>query len=343
MSSTLTLAISDQQVERLQQIKNNADRIRELLESPYIKPIKRKNFLDDWKAWSSFIECEPGGMTRFFSIPTANGQASVLQSYVHHLLKSGLKASSVRRRLNGLSTIFRLLEVPDGCRYPLFAFFLKTTLEAVATPAEQAPAMQVGTVNSIRDSADPNGEILKFRAALIVQLAYDTVCRGSELLEMRQADITYHKDGTGLIFIRRSKSDQMAIGTYRSISRSTVAMLKIWLKKVNSVGRFEYVLCPVHAKSNMVRKLNKDPKKPTSIEKPIAYRRLLSDIKLFGAHYSAHSTRVGAVLDMIAEEKPTTKIQLAGGWKSPSMIGYYGRKSQAKSGAMAELAEKFGR
>ena len=56
------------------------------------------------------------------------------------------------------------------------------------------------------------------------------------------------------------------------------------------------------------------------------------------APFSGHSARVGAAEDMAAANIGGPAIQLAGGWKSPTMPARYARKSDVKNAGAAQLA-----
>jgi integrase len=336
MSSSKGLSLVGELPPHLQDLTASAEFVSKMMNSEHVPKNMRKNFFSDWRSWESFIN-ERGGMAAFLAHPDPARQLPTLQSYVKSLIDKGLKASTIKRLIYGLSTALKLLGVPDGTSTSLFRFYLNSTLKALAQPAKQATPMQWQMVNAIRDSVDPKGDIKLFRAALIIQIGYDTLCRGSELVAVKQADITFNDNGTGKLFVSRSKSDQAAIGAYRMLTKSSVLMIKQWIAMANAAGRYEYLLCPVSADSNAIRKLKKD-----SVEKPIGYSRLLADIKMFG-DFTAHSTRVGAALDLLAHNQSTTHVQLAGGWKGSAMIAYYNRKAEVEDGAVAKVSTIIGR
>ncbi len=58
---------------------------------------------------------------------------------------------------------------------------------------------------------------------------------------------------------------------------------------------------------------------------------------------SGHSTRVGAAQDLAAAGFGLPEILIAGGWRSPTMVGRYTEHLAARSGAMAKLAERQNR
>lgn len=340
MSSTTSVALTPSSNLRLAKVKRNADYLARLLSSPHVRPNTKKNFKSDWNAWAQFMETQPGGIEAFLALTKAEQQMPQLQGYVEYLLANQLTAGTVKKYIAGLANILKLLGAQNGCDDPLFRFYLKTTLQAVAKPAAQANPVRLDMVNRILQDIDPDGDIRAFRAGMIVQLAYDTLCRASELIELRQSDIDFKANGTATVFIRRSKNDQAAVGAYRFVSKSTVNLLKRWIAMANEAGRFDYLLCPISSHSNKIRKLKQGKEENT-----IGYSRLLGDIKLLlGRDYSAHSTRVGSLLDLVScPDNKDVDVQLAGGWKSGAMVVYYSRESSAENGAMARLSKLNGR
>lgn len=315
----------------------NAKFIKDIFDSPNMKASTRKNLKADWVSWLRFIESDIG--MNVFSTYSMDQQLAPLMAYCQYLVDRKLKANSIRRRLAGLSSMLRLLGVNDGVTgNPRFKFFAKNLLESRAVPSEQATPIDNALLEESLKKASDSQNIKLFRAAMIVQLGFDSLCRASELISVRQSDVRFNTDGSGVIFVRRSKSDQIAIGSYRAFSATTGTLLKKWMKMAQIAGRQEYLLCPVSAHSNSITRRN-----PEIPETPIGYSSVLSDIKMFGAEYSVHSTRVGGLLAMVMNGARDYQIQLAGGWKSSTMIAYYSRELNVEEGAMRSLFEKLGR
>ena len=318
----------------------NAKFIKDIFDSPNMKASTRKNLRSDWMSWLRFIEADIG--MHVFTTLSMDEQLSPLMDYCQYLVDRKLKSISVRRRLSGLSTMLRLLGVNDGVTgNPRFAFYAKNLLQSIATPSEQAQPIGNELLEQSLKMALDSQNIKLLRAALIVQLGFDTLCRASEMIEIRQSDVRIKPDGVGVIFVRRSKSDQAAIGSYRAFSATTGALLQKWMKLAQLAGRDEYLLCPVSAHSNAIRRRKRDEdEKP---ETPIGYSSVLSDIKMFGNEYSVHSTRVGGLLALVKNGANDYQVQLAGGWKSSTMIAYYSREQNVEEGAMRDLFAKMGR
>lgn len=315
----------------------NAKFIKDIFDSPNMKANTRKNLKADWVSWLRFIEADIG--MNVFSTYSMDQQLAPLMAYCQYLVDRNLKANSIRRRLAGLSSMLRLLGINDGVTgNPRFKFFAKNLLEARAVPSEQATPIDKAILDESLKMAFDSQNIKLIRAAVIVQLGFDSLCRASELMAVRQSDIRFNPDGSGVLFVRRSKSDQVALGSYRAFSATAGALIKKWIKMARLAGREEYLLCPVSAHSNAITRRNREIP-----ETPIGYSSVLSDIKLFGSKYTAHSTRVGGLLALVKNGAKDYQIQLAGGWKSSTMIAHYSRELNVEEGAMRELFESMGR
>lgn len=330
-SKTFSFALSAKitDVELMNSIRSNADFFAKVLNAS--SDNARKNFKADWVAWSSWIELN-GGMERFAADP--DGQLNLLIGYADYLAGKGLKAQTIRRRLSGLSSILKILEVDAGVSSAKFKFYTKNLLQTLSSPSKQAEPLSFEKLSQIT-LMDYRKNIRTFRAVVLVKVAFDSLCRASELSDIRQSNIRFNKDGTGTLFVRKSKNDQAAIGSYRFLSKSTMMLVNEWVELAKAAGRTKFLFGQVSAHSNAIRKI-----KPDGVEKPISYNSILGAMKEFGSEFSAHSTRVGALLELLNKGYREYDIQMAGGWKSTAMISYYGRSTEVSSGAMARFWEQ---
>ena len=70
------------------------------------------------------------------------------------------------------------------------------------------------------------------------------------------------------------------------------------------------------------------------------FKKRLRQAGIDPAGYSAHSTRVGKLQDLLAEGVDLFGAMDAGGWKSPAMPARYGENILAARGAVARQARK---
>ena len=103
--------------------------------------------------------------------------------------------------------------------------------------SKQAEGITSSILEDMVASTDQSIRGLRDRALLLV--AYDTLCRRSELVAIKIEDISQQifdrKTGikSTVIFIRKSKTDQEAHGRWLPISVVAAQALNDWLKKSN--------------------------------------------------------------------------------------------------------------
>jgi len=299
---------------------------------PNLPANTRKAIASDWRQYCQF--CLDHGLK-----PTSDdmeSMSSTILSFVD-FQSSKLKVNTISRRIASLKTIFHAMNVPNPIANDLITKeAVKARLKQIASPSGQAIPLARSIIDNYISTLDFN-ILIELRTALILTLAHDTMCRASELANIKVVNITKRFTGNGSVLIERSKNDKAAIGSYRFIRASTMRILDLWLTKTRiSEG---HLLRPIHAKSNQVYRL-KDGQK----SEPINYSTILKAFHSVSGTdtYTAHSARVGSALEQIEAGINSQKIQLAGGWKSPHMIAYYGRQLDDQNSGSAELAKLHG-
>jgi integrase len=139
--------------------------------------------------------------------------------------------------------------------------------------------------------------------------------RRSELCAFEFEDLDATNESQPLITLRKSKTDQEAIGVTIPISPMLYELLLEWQRTADVNGP---ILRCVDRHGNVGCALN-----PGSIS------TILNDLASSGSDaskripYSGHSFRVGRAVDLLNEGVPLEKIMLIGGWRSQSAcIGY---------------------
>lgn len=191
---------------------------------------------------------------------------------------------------------------------------------------------------------------LRDRAMLLV--AYDTALRASELVAIEVEHIDGPaQDGSGLLFVPRSKTDQEGEGRHAYLSRKTMEAIAAWrtAAKFSTGPLFRSIrFHPDGSPREVMRKAVRADSVPT------IYRRIvrqaweqgaLPDVseaqleKLLPA-IRGHSTRVGVAQDNFAAGEDLPAIMQAYGWKDTRTVLRYGKKLAARSGAASRLAAK---
>ena len=162
----------------------------------------------------------------------------------------------------------------------------------------------------------------QFRALVdcgLIGLMRDALLRRSEASALTWGDLRGQVDGTGRLFIRASKTDQIARGSIRFVSEEIVETL-VTLRMMTSGEPHDRIFCL--SASQICRR----------IAAAAAHAGL-------DGRYSGHSPRIGMAQDLARAGTGLVEMMVAGGWKSPNMPAYYIRNIEAGTGAVAKYYE----
>ena len=138
----------------------------------------------------------------------------------------------------------------------------------------------------------------------------DAGLRVSEAVQLRWRDVLDAEDGAGLVYIKRSKTDQTGEGAYVVITADTLAALKELRQNAEDWT---------------------DDGSVFGLSMSQISRRVDSMARAagLGEGYSGHSGRVGLAIRMTRRGAPLQAVQTHGRWKSPSMPARYTRGEKA--------------
>lgn len=238
--------------------------------------------------------------------------------------------STVRRYLSSVATFHRAAKLPNPCEAEPVRLALKRLHREKGRAQVQAAPLNRGLVDSMIAKAGAGTKSLRDRALLA--LAYDTLCRRSELVALHVASLERGSAGDGTILIPRGKTDQEGRGMVRYVAPDTMRHIEAWLDKAQiedgplfrSVSEAGRVGGPL------------DPGDVSRIFKALATKAGVSAERV--ARISGHSSRVGAAQDMMSGQMELPAVMQAGGWKSAEMVSRYTRNIEARRSAAAKLA-----
>jgi integrase len=273
------------------------------------------------------------------------------------------RIASIEAYLVHLKTAYSLLGHTSPTSDPQVRADLKVIRKQQGSRQRQAvPLRYKGEVSELSDPAIgiSIANLLKgcgkdwtgLRDAALLQVAYDTACRRSELVAMRIEHLTFDPDGSGSIEIPRAKTDQSGEGTYRYLSPASCTALQVWIAR-GKLGGFGPIFRPIKTDftgepiSIPGRALH--PNSITLILKAIVLRAQAhghlsltdGEVKDWLRSASSHSFRVGKLQEHIAAGDDIGPIAQAYAIKDARTVMRYGARLRAKSGAAARLAEKM--
>lgn len=218
----------------------------------------------------------------------------------------------------GLSAIHRLNRFEDHTKDPDVTLEMRRMHRKLGRSCKQAGGINADTLEKMILATDDSIRGIRDRALLLV--AYETLCRRSELVSLRVQDIkTNIKNGikTSFILLRKSKTDQDSTGKWLHVSQRVHQALVEWLGKLPEEQ--EFLFCGIN------RALDTSPKigagQINRIYKQIARKSGLneSEIKII----SGHSMRGGAAQDLLNSGASMPIIMQRGRWSKTDTVMRY--------------------
>lgn len=224
------------------------------------------------------------------SIPATN---ETVASYIASLSDGTLKSSSIRLGVAAISAIHRLNRLPDPTKDPEVSLELRRTFRKLGRAQHQAYGINSDTLELMIHAASQSRNAKRDTALLL--LAYDSLCRRSELVSINYEDVQFPENPDMLkIRLRKSKTDQNGLGRWLYISERTRRAVSEW---ICASGIKSGPIFPSPANKLKGSALGSD--QISRIFKRLASKSGLAFNTV--CHISGHSMRVGAAQDVKRE------------------------------------------
>jgi site-specific recombinase XerD len=181
-------------------------------------------YKDDFGAFIQY--CLEHNLT---SIP-ADPQA--ICSYIRQLVSNGRTSASIRRLISGITTIHKLNRYADSTKDPDVLLEMRRMHRKIGRYSKQALGITSDILEKLIAATEAGNRGARDRALLLI--AYDSLCRRSELTSLLIEDIKYidsNNSTKASILIRRSKTDQFSQGRRLVLSDRATIALKEWLMR----------------------------------------------------------------------------------------------------------------
>lgn len=228
----------------------------------------------------------------------------------------------MRRTVVGISAIHLFNRMTDPTKDPDVRIAMKRMYRNLGRLTKQAYGIRQENLNLLLLAAA--GDSLRgLRDAALLQLAYDTLCRRSELISLQIEDLVTTPHGIEIchsILLRKSKVDQAAQGRWLPLRPGTVAAIRQWMSaaKINE----GLILRGVNRHGAVTKSLSNG-------QIGRIYKRIAKQAKLdpeLITRISGHSFRVGAAQDLLASGASMPTIMHRGRWtKSDTVMRYLER------------------
>ena len=241
--------------------------------------------------------------------------SAAMCGFIEHM-QLGYSYSTIRRRISALRRVNKLMGFEDLTHTDEVYLSIRKLKRSKGLEQRQAVGINHDILIKMID-AQPNTLVGK-RNRLLLSLGYDFLARRSELVAIRNEDLTFTADGALKGIIRRSKTDQYGRGRLVFGSERSAKLLKNWLRLKPT--EIQPVFCAVNHgrcldRAICDRQVNEIIKQ--GLVKVKLYPRP-SDLDVSG-----HSLRVGAAQDLLIKGQELAAIMRAGGWSDPNTVSRY--------------------
>ncbi len=244
--------------------------------------------------------------------------AQSVVDFVIKLTNSGRSSASIRRAIAGIASVHKLNRFTDPTKDPDVMLEMRRMHRKLGRASHQALGVTAEILEKMLNATESNIKGIRDRALLLV--AYDTLCRRSELVALRVEDVrTKMINGVEntTILLRKSKTDQDAIGRWLHLSKRTQVALNEWLNQLNAETGplFRGINSGQHIMQTLgAGQINRIYKKIARVS------RIDSDL---AGRISGHSMRVGHAQDLVSSGASLPIIMSMGRWsKSDSVMRY---------------------
>jgi site-specific recombinase XerD len=248
--------------------------------------------------------------------------SEIVASYIKKL-SDHLKSSSIKIAVASIAALHNLNSLRDPTQTPDVKIEMRRMYRTLGRHAKQAyginkdllDKMIAATDNSIRGTRD--------KAILLV--AYDSLCRRSELVSLEFEDVLINeKDGSVKLKLRKSKTDPHGIGKNLYLSNEAQKAIKEWIdkSKISSGKIFKSITTTGKIKDSL------SSSHIGRIFKKRAYESKI-DLKII-KYISSHSMRVGAAQDLMLSGTSLPIIMNRGRWSKIDTVMRYIQFAEAK-------------
>jgi site-specific recombinase XerD len=245
-------------------------------------------------------------------------------NYVTHLSENKTHSATRRRSIEAIATIHKLNNFDTPTTHSEVRISIRKMHRSIGRYSRQANAINRDILDEMVASTDNSLWGLRDRALLLV--AYDTMCRRSELVNINLKDIDTqildrrNQISSTVIFIGKSKTDQEASGKWLPIGKLASKAVDDWIKA--SGIRSGKLFRGIGSDGNLSDGIHDG--QVCRIYKKLARRVGLE--QNFVKHVSGHSMRVGAAQDLLLTGASLPMMMVRGRWSKPDTVMRYVEK-----------------
>ena len=240
----------------------------------------------------------------------------IVAQFIRKISDGHLKSSSIKIAEASIAAIHNLNSISDPTQYPDVKIEMRRMYRTLGRYARQAYGINKDLLYKMVEATDNSLRGIRDKAIILV--AYDSLCRRSELVSLEIQDVLIDEKNKGVkLRLRKSKTDPHATGRSLFLNTITQEALKDWIAKseiqsgklFRAITRFGKIKEDLHA-----AEINRTYKRLAYLSK--AESQVITEI-------SGHSMRVGAAQDLMKSGASLPIIMNRGRWTKTDTVRRY--------------------
>lgn len=285
-------------------------------------------------AWSMFVAwCNENNRQSLPSSP------DTVEDYLKST-NNKLHGNTLKVNLWAISKTHKISGCPDPTKDIYVEGQLKQIIRNKKYSGEsprQATAFNEFHLNQIIDLWGASSSPMHKRDLMVLGLAYESLLRESEIVRIKFKHINWSHDGSALITIPYTKTNQLGTDEVVYISKQVTSIIRKYLT-INSLDNDDdsFLIQGFTKSGNIKKQLFPKAVSPKTIERIFAKTALILGVEDMGIRkFTGHSARVGAAQDLLRDGYTTLQVQQSGRWSTERMVLHYGKGILAADSAMA--------
>jgi site-specific recombinase XerD len=260
-------------------------------------------------------------MQEFIAYCQSNGKCALpalpftVSSFLLQCTSQNIKTATVRRKISSISAIHRLSYLEDPTKHPEVKITLRKISRQLGTRFDQAFPVTRTILDKLLAVCGHDLRGLRNRALLL--LAYDSMCRRSEVVSLCVDDMEWLSDAGVSILLHKSKTDQHGSGKWIHLSTEATNAVEDWLQAAQIKDGF--ILRGVLPNGQITTSLCDS--RLSRIYKSLGKRAGLGERIV--QSISGHSMRVGGAQDLLVQGASLPQIMVKGGWAKTDTVMRY--------------------
>jgi len=274
-------------------------------------------------------------------------EPELARDYFLEMAESGLASSTIDKHYAMMNMLCRESGLPDlRGSVDLKRAMKRIRREAVLQGERtgQAIPFRLPDLQLLTHLMGRSEKLTDQRNLAFLFVAYNTLCRMSELSRIRVRDLDISDNGHVVINLSHTKTMVTAAGGIKHLSRAAAGHLLHWLDLSGLIHHPDaMVFGPV--RHNNTAGVSEKPMSAPATEKifkdawDLLGKDPVQDNKGRYTKWSGHSARVGAAMDMAERDATITQIMQEGTWQDPKTVMRYLRRSESQKGKMSGILD----